>query len=80
MEKEREKISLWKEIGKIWISRKERMRNRLSGGYVTIKTESGEAEVFSFFEFTDRRLRLSSKKTGQLMEFYAEEPKEKRRK
>ena len=56
------------------------MRNRLSGGYVTIKTESGEAEVFSFFEFTDRRLRLSSKKTGQLMDFYAEEPKEKRRK
>ncbi|MCR5297911.1 MAG: hypothetical protein K6D57_01285 [Paludibacteraceae bacterium] len=59
--------------------KEEKMGNKISGGYITIKTDSEEPEVFSFFEFTDNRLRLCSRKTGQLMDFYAEGTKRKKK-
>lgn len=66
-------------VGEDKIFKEEKMGNKISGGYITIKTDSEEPEVFSFFEFTDNRLRLCSRKTGQLMDFYAEGTKRKKK-
>ena len=66
-------------VGKDKKFKEEKMGNKISGGYITIKTDTEEPEVFSFFEFTDNRLRLCSRKTGQLMDFYAEGTKRKKR-
>jgi len=66
-------------VGEDKIFKEEEMGNKISGGYITIKTDSEEPEVFSFFEFTDSRLRLCSRKTGQMMDFYADGTKRKKK-